>query len=106
MLYYSGGTVHVKVNQQLASGNNYRDYPLLKNVGIGTSFSYTITDQGDGTLRFTASYNGSTQQATAPVPPAWSGKDVRFQAGDYEQLKGDPSEGDGGRVTFPALTAS
>jgi hypothetical protein len=106
MLYYSGGTVHVKVNQQLASGNNYRDYPLLKNVGIGNAFSYTITDEGDGTLHFTATYNGSTQQQTAPVPSVWSGKDVRFQAGDYEQLKGDPSEGDGGSVSFSELGAS
>jgi hypothetical protein len=106
LLYYTGGTVHVKVNQQNSSGSNYLDYPLLTGVGLGTTFSYTITDQGDGTLHFTAARNGSTQEKTAPVPSAWSGEDVRFQAGDYEQLKGDPEDGDGGKVAFSALTAS
>jgi hypothetical protein len=106
MLYYTGGTVHVKVNQQNASGDNYLDYPLLTGVGLGTTFSYTITDQGDGKLHFTATTAGSTQQKTAPVPSAWSGEDVRFQAGDYEQLKGDPEDGDGGKVVFSALTAT
>ncbi|WP_328607641.1 polysaccharide lyase family 7 protein [Amycolatopsis sp. NBC_00345] len=106
MLYYSGGTVHVKVNQQLSAGSNYLDYPLLTGVGLGAAFSYTITDRGDGTLRFSATRDGSTEEKTAPVPSVWSGEDVRFQAGDYEQLKGDPEDGDGGKVTFSVLTAS
>lgn len=106
LLYYADGRLHVKVNQQLESGGNYLDYPLLTDVGLGTQFSYTITDRGDGTLHFTATANGTTQEQTAPIPDVWSGSDVRFQAGDYEQLKGDPSDGDGGRVNFAALTAS
>jgi hypothetical protein len=106
MLYYSDGKVHVKVNQQLSSGSNYLDYPLLTGVAVGDTFSYTITDEGNGDLRFTATHNGSSQEKTAPVPSVWSGETVRFQAGDYEQLKGDPSDGDGGKLTLAALTAS
>lgn len=106
MLYFSDGKVHVKVNQQLASGSNYLDYPLLTGVVVGDTFSYTITDEGDGELRFTAARNGSSQEKSAPVPSAWSGETVRFQAGDYEQLKGEPANGDGGKVTFSTLTAS
>jgi hypothetical protein len=106
LLYYSNGTLHAQVNQQLASGNNYLDYPLLTDIALGTTFSYTITDLGDGTDRFTATANGSTQQKTAPVPSAWSDQTVRFQAGDYEKLKGDPADGDGGKLTFSVLTAS
>ena len=106
LLYFSDGVVHVKVNQQLASGSNYKDYPLLTGVGLGTEFSFTITDDGDGTLEFSATTGGDTERATAPVPDVWSGNDVRFQAGDYEQLKGDASDGDGGRVTFHALDAT
>jgi hypothetical protein len=106
LLYFGDGVVHVKVNQQLASGTNYKDYPLLQDVGLGATFAFTITDRGDGTLDFTATTGDRTESATAPVPDVWSGNDVRFQAGDYEQLKGDPSDDDGGRVTFLALDAS
>ena len=106
LLYYSNGTVHVKVNQQLESGSNYLDYPLLTDVGLGSTFSYRITDSGDGNLHFSATYDGSTKEQTAPVPSVWSDQPVRFQAGDYEQLKGDPSDGDGGKVNFAALSAS
>ena len=106
LLYYSNGTVHVKVNQQLESGSNYLDYPLLTDVDLNSTFSYSITDQGDGNLHFSATYDGSTKDQTAPVPSVWSGEDVRFQAGDYEQLKGDPADDDGGKVSFAALTAS
>ncbi len=73
---------------------------------VGAPFDYSITDGGDGTLTVTATYQGQTVSGSAPVPAAFAGATVRFQAGAYQQA---PSAGntaapdDGARVTFSAI---
>ncbi|MEU6733427.1 polysaccharide lyase family 7 protein [Streptomyces physcomitrii] len=106
LLYYDDGEVYAKVNQQLESGSNYEKYPLLDDVRLGDTFGFGITDSGDGDLELTATHEDTTERKSAPVPEVWSDRPVRFQAGDYAQLKGEPAEDDGGRVTFTELSAS
>jgi hypothetical protein len=105
MLYYGGGTVRAVVKQERA-GAAHTDVPLLTDVGLGTRFDYTITDVGDGTLAVTAAANGHTARGEAPVPAAFSGATVRFQAGAYQQAPSSDSAPDteGARVTFSAIT--
>jgi hypothetical protein len=99
------GVVNVVV-KQVQKGTDRIYYPLLEGVPIGARFDYSITDRGDGTMVFTASYNGVTKQAVAPVPAAFMGANVRFQAGDYQQSDKPGGDDDGGRVTFHTLTQS
>ena len=84
MLHDRGGAIGVVVKQQ-QSGSASANYPLLDSVALGTSFRFTIRDNGDGGLTFTAASGGQTATANAPVPPAFSGAAVRFQAGAYHQ---------------------
>jgi hypothetical protein len=106
MLHWSDGALRVVVKQQ-QSGSAAQSYPLTGDVPLGAAFDIGITDNGDGTMTFTANHEGDTPMATAPVPAAFSGATVRFQAGAYQQ---DVSPGttaapdDGARVTFSALT--
>ena len=81
-----------------------RGLPLLTDVPLGTPFTYSISDDGNGTLTFTATADGRTASGTATVPAAFNGAPVRFQAGDYQQAesKGGGAD-DGARVTFHAL---
>jgi len=78
--------------------------PLLTDVPLGTRFAYSISDDGNGTLTFTATADGRTATGTAAVPAPFNGAPVRFQAGDYQQAEaeGAPAD-DGARVTFHAL---
>jgi hypothetical protein len=105
MVFYDGGTVKAVVKQE-QSGNAHTDVPLLDGVPVGAPFDYSITDGGDGTLTVTATYQGRTVSGSAPVPAAFAGATVRFQAGAYQQA---PSGGDaaapddGARVTFSSL---
>jgi Alginate lyase len=106
MLHYSDGAIGVVVKQK-QSGSTSGKYPLLDNVPLGTSFRFTISDNGDGGLTFTATSGGRTATANAPVPPAFSGESVRFQAGAYQQAdstNGGASPDDGARLTFQELT--
>jgi hypothetical protein len=105
LLYYANGTVRAVVKQE-QSGQAHTDIPLLTDVGLGTRFDYTITDGGDGTVGVTATANGRTARGQAPVPAAFSGATVRFQAGAYQQAPSSDSapESDGARVTFSAIT--
>jgi Alginate lyase len=105
MLYYAGGTVRAVVKQEQA-GAAHTDIPLLTDVGLGTRFDYTVTDVGDGTLGVTATANGHTAHGEAPVPAAFSGATVRFQAGAYQQAPSSESAPDteGARVTFSSIT--
>jgi hypothetical protein len=106
MLFYDDGAVKAVVKQE-QSGNAHTDLPLLSQVPLGAPFEYTITDDGDGNLTVTATFQGQTQSASTPVPAAFSGASVRFQAGAYQQA---PSAGntaaadDGARVTFSAIS--
>jgi hypothetical protein len=108
MLHWVDGALKVVVKQD-RSGPAAKSYPLTGDVPLGATFDVGITDNGDGTMTFTANYDGDAPTATAPVPPAFSGASVRFQAGAYQQ---DASAGatatpdDGARVTFSALTVS
>ena len=105
MLHDEGGTIDVVVKQQ-RTGSDGTQVRLLTGVPLGTPFTYSISDDGDGTLTFTATADGRTASGTAPVPAAFAGAPVRFQAGDYQQA--DSAHGgaadDGAKVTFHALT--
>jgi hypothetical protein len=108
MLHWADGTLKVVVKQK-QSGPAAQTDPLTGNVPLGAKFDVGIIDNGDGTMTFTASYDGDTPTATAPVPAAFSGATVRFQAGAYQQdiSAGAPvAPDDGARVTFSALTVS
>jgi len=108
MLHWDDGELKVVVKQEL-SGSVAKDYPLTSDVPLGAPFDIGITDNGDGTMTFTASYQGDNPNATAPVPAAFAGATVRFQVGAYQQ---DLSTGataapdDGARVTFTSLNTS
>jgi Alginate lyase len=105
MMFYDDGAVKAVVKQE-QSGDAHTDVPLLPSVPLGSPFDYSITDVGDGTITVTATYEGKTVSGSAPVPAAFAGASVRFQAGAYQQA---PSAGntaaadDGARVTFSAV---
>ncbi len=105
MLFYAGGTVKVVVKQE-QSGTAGTTYDLLSDVPLGARFDYGITDNGDGTLTFTAAHDGRTARADGPVPAAFAGAQVRFQAGAYQQADSTQQAAapdDGARVVFYAL---
>jgi hypothetical protein len=106
MIFYGNGAVRAVVKQD-QTGDTHTDVPLLTGVPLGTSFDYTITAGGDGTLGFTARSAGRTATGSSPVPAAFAGAPVRFQAGAYQQAPSSPTAApdDGARVTFTALTA-
>jgi hypothetical protein len=94
------------VVKQQQSGSASAKYPLLDNVPLGTSFRFTISDNGDGGLTFTATSGAQHATANAPVPAAFNRAAVRFQAGAYQQA--DSTSGgaanDGARVNVQELT--
>ena len=96
MLFYTAGALQVVVKQQ-QSGEQHLDYPLLTDVPVGARFDYGIRDNGDGSLTFTASYNGQHASATAPLPAAFRDATVRFQAGAYQQDSSDDGHRGPGR---------
>lgn len=106
MLHYQAGTINVVVKRQ-QSGSAADKYELLSGVPLGTRFSYSIRDNGDGTSTFTA--NDGTRNATkdAPLPAAFRGATVRFQAGAYQLSSAAPGtapDDDGARVTFYSVS--
>jgi hypothetical protein len=108
MVFYAAGAVRAVVKQE-RSGEAHTDLPLLPDVPLGAPFDYSISDGGDGTLTVTATHGGRTQTATAPVPAAFAGASVRFQAGAYQQAPSATAAAgpdDGARVTFSALTVA
>ncbi len=108
LLHDDNGQIGVAV-KQARSGSASTNLSLLDNVPLGTLFGYTITDNGDDTLTFTATSAGHTATATARIPPTFIGATVRFQAGAYQQADsttGGSGPDDGARVTFHALTAT
>jgi hypothetical protein len=119
MLHYDGGSVRVVVKHG-QSGPTSDKYPLISGIPLGARFDYTISDAGNGNIVCTAAYGSDTRSATIPIPAAFTGATVRFQAGDYQQAdstttssadsdteRGDGAQGeDGARVTFFALEES
>jgi hypothetical protein len=108
MLHYIDGELKVVV-KTVQKGTDTNSYPLTSDIPLNTPFDISISDNGDGTLTFGASFQGDTPQVSGPVPAAFSGQTVRFQAGAYQL---DASAGstagadDGAKVTFSQLTAS
>lgn len=102
MLRVQDGRLRVVV-KQVQDGDDLINYPLLDNIGLNSRIGYTIADNGDGTMSFSATANGLTGQATAPVPTEFRGATVRFQAGDYQQANVSGGAQDGGRVIFDQL---
>jgi hypothetical protein len=107
MLHWNDGELKVVV-KTVQKGSDGQSYPLTSGIPLGAKFDFGITDNGDGTLTFSANYDGDTPTATGPLPPAFAGATVRFQAGAYQQSisTGTAAADDGARVTFSALTAS
>jgi hypothetical protein len=103
MLRVQNNALRVVV-KQVQDGDQLINYPLLDGVGLNSPISYTITDHGDGTMTFSATNNGVTHQAVAPVPAAFHDATVRFQAGDYQQSNTSHGPQDGARVVFHQLT--
>jgi hypothetical protein len=108
LLHDNGGAIGVAVKQQ-QSGPQATSVSLLTNVPLGSPIDFTISDNGDGSLAFTATADGRTATASPPVPAAFRGAPVRFQAGAYQQADsttGSAAPDDGARVTFHTLTVS
>lgn len=106
MLHYAAGEVRVVVKQE-RSGDAAEKQTLLTGVPLGAPFDYTLRDNGDGTLTFTAAYGGQQVSRDAPLPAAFRDATVRFQAGAYQQdsTDDDPGPEAGARVTFTSLVA-
>jgi Alginate lyase len=105
MLHYRAGIIEVVVKQK-QSGSASDRYPLLYGVPLGARFDFGITDNGNGTMTFTASHGTEKASMDAPIPPAFSGATVRFQTGAYQQsdaVPGTAAGDDGARVTFYAV---
>lgn len=105
MLCYRGGSVVAQVSRDQHS-NATTPYTLATDVTPGTRFSFTITDAGDGSLRFAATYNGHTGTAVNRPDHVWTDTDVLFHAGDYQQATTGSSAKDGTQVVFYQLSAS
>jgi Alginate lyase len=105
MLHWDDGQLKVVV-KTVQKGDDGQDYPLVSGIPLGAKFDFGIVDNGDGTLSFTAKYGDESPQANGPLPPAFAGETVRFQAGAYQQSisSGTAAPDDGARVTFSALT--
>ncbi|MFG2845900.1 polysaccharide lyase family 7 protein [Kitasatospora sp. NPDC048296] len=105
MLHWRDGNI-VAVVKQALQGSDSRTVTVFAGVPLGARFGYTITDQGNGSVAITVTYNGETRQVTRHAKAVFLGTDERFQAGDYQQAVTSGSPADGGRVTFYGLTAS
>jgi hypothetical protein len=105
MLHWRDGNI-VAIVKTVMHGSSSQSITLLKGVPLNARFSYSMTDEGNGTLSLTATCNGATKTVTTQVVPAFMGTDERFQVGDYQQATSSSSASDGGRVTFYAIQAS
>jgi hypothetical protein len=102
MLRYADNAVKVVV-KQVQNGDDRQIFDLLEDVPLNTRFDFTISDDGDGDMTFSATRGGETKEETATVPAAFVGATVRFQAGDYQQSDRPGGAQDGGRVIFHGL---
>jgi Alginate lyase len=107
MLHYVAGAITVVVKQK-QSGDELSNYTLVTGVPLDARFDFSIRDNGNGALTFTADYGDQHASIDAPVPDAFRDATVRFQAGAYQladSTSGPAADTDGARVTFSALTA-
>jgi hypothetical protein len=102
MLRYQRGQVYVVV-KQAQKGSTSARYPLAAGVPLNTPFDFGISDMGNGRLVFSITRNGRIVRVPAPVPAAFRGATVRFQAGSYQQADRPAGPLDGGKVTFHKL---
>jgi Alginate lyase len=104
MLHYDAGAITVVVKQQ-QSGAAAQRLNLLSDVALAARFDYSLTDNGDGSLTFTADEGSRHASLNARLPDAFRGASVRFQAGAYQQGHSGHGAGaeDGARLTFFAL---
>jgi hypothetical protein len=102
MLRYQRGQVRVVV-KQVQKGPTSISYPLALGVPVNTRFDFGISDMGNGNLVFSITRNGRIVRVPAPVPSAFKGATVRFQAGSYQQADKPAGPQDGGKVTFHKL---
>ncbi|QMU76883.1 polysaccharide lyase family 7 protein [Streptacidiphilus sp. PB12-B1b] len=104
MVDYKSGKLYAMVASGTSAPADF--YTLLTGVPLDSSFSYRVTDNGNGTLALSAAAGKQSQSYTVAVPRTLVGASGHFSAGDYQQ--GTVSEGtdDGGRVQFTALTQS
>ena len=107
LLHYSDGVIRVAVKKG-RDGPTSDQYPLIAGVPLGGWFTYTITDTAAGYVTVTATYGQNTRTATVPIPAAFAGATVRFQAGAYQQDDASAGTGpsDGGWVSFYYLMES
>lgn len=107
LLHYTAGVVRVVVKQQQLTTASL-SYPLLSGVPKGARFDFGLTDDGNGSLTFTARYRKHARAVVVPIPAAFSGATVRFQAGAYQQSTAarSTSATDGARVTVYVLSTS
>jgi hypothetical protein len=97
MLHYQSGKVYGYIHGQS------QEYVLMTGIPLGASFDDSITSNGD-TVTFSVTYQGQTATQTATGIDSFIGDTMHFQAGDYQQDLTDASSGDGGAVTFSALS--
>ncbi|MBR7829607.1 polysaccharide lyase family 7 protein [Actinospica sp. MGRD01-02] len=104
MVDYKSGKLYVMVASGTSAQASF--YTLLTNVAVGATFTYRISDNGNGTLTLAATSGSQSMSYTVAIPKVLRGVSGHFSAGDYEQ--GTVSEGtnDGGKVLFTALTQS
>jgi Alginate lyase len=105
MLHYQAGAITVVVKQQ-QSGPAAQHLTLLSDVPLGARFDYSIIDNGDGSLTFTADDGPRHASVNAPLPAPFRGATVRFQAGAYQQGRAGQgaAAGDAARLIFSTLT--
>ena len=109
MLHWVDGALKVVVKQQQSGAAPPAELPAHRRHRAGRAVRRRHRRQRRRHMTFIANHEGDTPVATAPVPAAFSGATVRFQAGAYQQ---DVSPGttagpdDGARVTFSSRSPS
>jgi hypothetical protein len=102
MVQLRRGALEVVVKRE-RTGNDAVTHQLLDAVLLGDRIEMEIADTGDGSMRFAAAVGRRSLTRTAPVPPAFEGAPVRFQAGAYLRVKYPAGPQDGGCVVFHQL---
>lgn len=104
MIDFKSGKLYVMV----ASGTSAKAsfYTLLTGVPLGSSLSYRLSDNGDGTLTIGAASGSQHASYTVAIPGVLRGASGHFSAGDYQQGTVSDGPNDGGKVLFTALAQS
>jgi hypothetical protein len=105
MLHWRDGNIVVVVKQAL-QGSSSQTVTLLAGVPLGAAFGFTLSDNGDGGIGFSAAHAGRSKQVSVTAAPAFVGTDQRFQVGAYQQAVCGSCASDGGRATFSVIEQS